>query len=63
MEDKKEINLFFAFIAIILGWTLFKHIDFKNFTLKDPYLDILYFIVFSISIYFIIKGKKKRTEK
>ena len=63
MENKKGLNLFFAFIAIILGWILFKHIDFKNFTLKDPYLDILYFIIFSISIYLIIKGKKNRTEK
>lgn len=63
MDDKKGINLFFAFIAVILGWTLFKHIDFKNLTLKDPFLDILYFIVFSISIYLIIKDKKKRTEK
>jgi hypothetical protein len=63
MDDKKGINLFFAFIAVILGWTLFKHINFKNLTLKDPFLDILYFIVFSISIYLIIKDKKKRTEK
>ncbi len=31
MDDKKGINLFFAFIAVILGWTLFKHIDFKHF--------------------------------
>lgn len=63
MDEKKGNNLFLAFIAVILGWTLFKHIDLKNLTLKDPFLDILYFIVFSISIYLIIKDKKKRTEK
>lgn len=59
MESKKGTNLFFIFIAIILGWTLFKHIDFKNLTLKEPYLDILYFIIFSISIYLIIKQPNK----
>lgn len=63
MENKKGINVFFAFIAIILGWTLFKHFDFKTFKLADPYLDILYLIVFVISIYLIIKDRKKTTEK
>jgi uncharacterized membrane protein len=63
MESKKGINIFFAFIAFTLGLTLIKHIDFKNFTLKDPVLDILYFIVFVISIYLIIKDFTKRPEK
>ncbi len=61
MESKKGINLFFAFIACTLGLTLFKHIDFKNFTLKEPALDILYIITFVISIYLIVKGTKKTT--
>lgn len=60
MENKKGINLFFALIAFTLGLTLAKHIDFKNFTLKEPVLDILYIIVFAISIYFIIKDYTKR---
>jgi len=63
MESKKGINLFFAFIAVILGWTLFKHIDFKNFILKDPVMDILYLIVFVISICLLIKDYTKRSEK
>ncbi len=41
MENKKGINWFFAFIAFTLGLTLFKHIDFATFTLKEPALDIL----------------------
>jgi hypothetical protein len=53
MESKKGINWFFALIAFTIGLTLFKHIDFKNFSLKDPVLDILYLIVFVISIYCI----------
>jgi len=60
MENKKRINLFFTLIAFTLGLTLFKHINFKNFTLKEPVLDILYIIVFVMSIYFIIKDYTKR---
>ena len=63
MENKKGINLFFAFIAFILGLTLFKHIDFKNLKFEDPALDILYLIVFVISIYLILKDYVKRPEK
>jgi membrane protein DedA with SNARE-associated domain len=63
MESKKGINLFFAFIAVILGWTLFKHFDFKNFKFEVLALDILYLIVFVISIYVLIKGYRKRSEK
>jgi nicotinamide riboside transporter PnuC len=59
MENKKGINWFFAFIAFTLGLTLFKHIDFATFTLKDPVMDILYLIVFVLSIYFMVKGKNQ----
>ena len=59
MENKKGINWFFAFIAFTLGLTLFKHIDFKTFTLKDPILDVLYLIVFVLSIYFMLKGNNQ----
>ena len=63
MESKKELNLFFVFIAVILGWTLFKHFDFQNLKLKDPVLDILYGIVFLTSIYLLIKDSKKKLKK
>lgn len=63
MDNKKGMNWFFAFIAFTLGLTLIKHIDFKNLTLKEPVLDILYIVVFVISIYIIIKDLKKRTDK
>jgi hypothetical protein len=48
MEKKNGLNWFFVFIAFTLGLTLIKHIDFKNLTLKEPALDILYIIVFII---------------
>lgn len=63
MDSKKGMNWFFAFIAFTLGLTLIKHIDFKNLTLKEPVLDVLYIIVFAISIYIIIKDLKKKTDK
>ena len=63
MESKKRINWFFLFVAFTLGLTLNKHIDFKNLTLKEPFLDTLYIIVFIISIYLITKDLKKNTDK
>jgi nicotinamide riboside transporter PnuC len=63
MDNKKGMNWFFAFIAFTLGLTLIKHIDFKTLTLKEPLLDILYIVVFIISIYLMIKDLKKKTEK
>jgi hypothetical protein len=60
MNTGKSINFFFALIALITGWTLYKHIDFKTFQLADPVLDLLYLIVFVLSIYFIIKGYRKQ---
>jgi len=63
MDNKKGMNWFFVFIAFTLGLTLIKHIDFKNLSLKEPVLDVLYIVVFIISIYLIIKDLKKTTEK
>ena len=63
MESKKGLNWFFVFIAFTLGLTLIKHIDFMNLILKEPVLDILYIIVFVVSIYFIFKNNKKQIEK
>ncbi len=60
---KKGINWFFVFIAFTLGLTLKKHIDFRNLTLKEPFLDTLYIIVFVISIYLILKGYKNTPKK
>lgn len=63
MDNIKGMNWIFALIAFTLGLTLIKHIDFKTLTLKEPLLDILYIVVFIISIYFMIKDLKKKTEK
>lgn len=56
----KRINPFWAFIAIILGWTVFKHFNFKSLKFTDLYFDIIYLIVFIIAIYFLIIEYKKQ---
>jgi hypothetical protein len=63
MDGKKGINLSLAIIAVILGITLLKHIDFKNFTLKKPVLDVVYFVMLAMCIYLIIRDYKKNPEK
>jgi hypothetical protein len=47
-------------IAVLLGLTLFKHINFKELTLQDPFLDVLYIIVFAIAIYLLVKDQKAK---
>lgn len=59
MDKKKGVNVFLVVIAVVIGGTLFKHFDFENFSFKDPYLDVLYFLVFAASIFLLIKEIKK----
>ena len=63
MKNIKFPNFFFSVIAIILGASLYRHFDFKNLRFEKPALDILYLIVFIISIYLMIKDYKKRPEE
>lgn len=63
MENKKIPTFIFGTIAIILGWTLFKHFDFQNLSFQKPWLDVLYLIIFAFSIYALVKSNKKPTEK
>jgi len=60
MKNKRSINLFFLLIAFTIGLTLYKHIDFKNFRLQEPALDILYIFVFAVCIYLVIKDFLRR---
>lgn len=63
MENKKIPSFAFGVIAVILGWTLFKHFDFEDLSFQKPLLDALYIIIFAFSIYALIKNSKNRTEK
>lgn len=56
MEKKKSISFTFSIVAIILGVVLFKHFDFKNLRFAQPALDIVYLIVFAVSVYILVRG-------
>ena len=58
METRKALSFTFSIIAIILGVTLFKQFDFKNFRFEKTGLAIVYAIGFIISITFLLKNAK-----
>jgi hypothetical protein len=48
-----------AIIAIILGMAVFRQFDFETLRFEKPGLGILYLIVFIVSIFLLIRGRKK----
>lgn len=63
MQPKRGINFFFVVIAFTIGLTLWKDIDFKNRTLEDPAIDILYIIVLAALIFMILKDLSRPKNK
>lgn len=61
MENKKVLSFTFTIVAIILGITLFKQFDFKNFKFENTGLAIVYFIGFAIAIYGLYNGSRKKS--
>lgn len=55
---KDNFKPFAKIIAVILGFIIFKHFNFKTFTLKDPWLDTLYILTFGTLLFFLFKKKK-----
>lgn len=62
MDNKKGMNWFFAFIAIILGWTIYKQFN-ENLKFDKPWIIIVYIVTFIVSIFFLIKDYKNRSKK
>lgn len=62
---EKENSYLFSFIitAIVLAALLFKRFDFENLKFEKPAIAILYGIGFLISLYFLIRNRKKRVQK
>lgn len=56
---KNTIRPILILIAIILGFVIYKHFDFRTVTLKDPWLDTLYIITFVALVVLIIKDSTK----
>jgi hypothetical protein len=63
MENKKALSFTFTIIAIILGVTLFKKFDFETLKFENTGLAIVYIIVFTISIYVLMKNYKSSSKK
>jgi hypothetical protein len=59
MQNRKNINWFFALIAFPIGLTLIKHIHFKTLSLEKPALDTLYILVFVACIILMFKDMQQ----
>lgn len=56
----KNLSFPLLIIAIIVGVAFFKNIDFKNLTVAQPLLTLIYFITFIASLYFMFKKANKK---
>ena len=63
MENQKPAYFFFIIIVLILGKALYNQFDFETLKFEKPALASLYLIVFSVSIYFIIKNLTTQLKK
>lgn len=61
MSTKKELSFPLIIIAIVIGGTLYKQIDFKTMTVKDPAMAVIYALTLLMTLYFIFK--RNATEK
>lgn len=55
--DKNSFRPIAIIMAVILGFVIFKHFNFRTLTFKDPWLDILYIIIFIVLLLLLIKDK------
>jgi predicted ferric reductase len=56
MGDKKGQPFPFVIIVIVLGWGIYKQIDFENFKFEKPALTVVYILTFLMSVYFLIRN-------
>ena len=62
MKDKIGFNLVFALLAFPIGMALFNEFDFQSHTFENPALGILYLVTFVVTLYLMLKRKKKPSE-
>ena len=63
MEKKSPPVFTLTIVAIIVGSSLFKQIDFQNFTVEKKALSAIYFVTFAASVFILAKhyiGKSKK---
>ena len=62
-QNKKGVNFFFATIAILLGWSLYKEFDQDTNSFKNLALATIYAVVLIASLYFLIRDYKSQSKK
>ncbi len=60
MKNKKTLNIFSIILIIIIGSALFRLFNLEDLTFEKPALAIVYILAIALSIFFIIKGYKKK---
>lgn len=60
MSNKKGQAFPFVIIAIVLGWTIYKQLDFENLKFEKPVLAVVYILTFLMSVYFLVKNSKEK---
>lgn len=52
-----------AIVAIIVGFALYKQIDFNTMTVEKPALSVLYAVTLTFAVFVFIRNYKKKAEK
>lgn len=63
MEKYKAPVFTLTIVAIIVGVSLFKLIDFATFKVEKPALAVIYLITFVGSVYVLVKSRKKNSDR
>ena len=63
MGNNKAPVFTLTIVAIIVGVSLFKLIDFATFKVEKPALAVVYLVTFVGSVYVLIKSRKRNSEK
>ncbi|SHK53003.1 hypothetical protein [Epilithonimonas mollis] len=63
MENNKAPLFTMAIVAIIVGFALYKQIDFNTMTVEKPALSVLYAVTLTFAVFVFIRNYKKKAEK
>jgi purine-cytosine permease-like protein len=55
---RSNFNFPLVIIAVIVGATIFKHFNFDTLTFEESWLDLVYIVVFIITLILLFKKKK-----
>ncbi|WP_066440810.1 hypothetical protein [Chryseobacterium sp. CCH4-E10] len=61
--NKNAFKPVLGLIAIILGFVIYKHLDLRTMTLKDPLMDALYIITLVICIFLLFRSRGQSSKE